>query len=354
MRRPLEHPGVAQRLDQQRLHPRPHRAEAGAVGLAGADDAHHGAHRPVEHDRGHDQEQDADRAQDDLQRARHVFSRERLVALVAHVRPRRRQGDHRRTRAGLHRRVAGARIRAVRAPRGSRPRRCRRGFAAGHAASRGTPVARGRRSVNRRIRCGACGGGARSSPQARSHAWPSSRPEIGVGDPDDADVESAQFVLSALLLPQHPLGRAAAPRVGVLHAPVELDGHGGLLEPGVDDGDQSALRPGSRPGVRARATRQPTMRSRPRVSSGDSARPSASAAALHAPAAAPGQRRAAAPRRSSPPRDRGPASSPASMATTASSSGHSRAQSTSVRAGDVRRTGPARQPRAAQGARDMR
>ena len=71
--RPLEHPGVAERLDERRLDPGLERTEPGAVGLARADDAHHRAHGPIEHDRGHDQEQHADRAQHDLQRARHVF-----------------------------------------------------------------------------------------------------------------------------------------------------------------------------------------------------------------------------------------------------------------------------------------
>jgi hypothetical protein len=52
-----------------------------------------------------------------------------------------------------------------------------------------------------------------------------------------------QLVLAALLLPQHALGRAVAPGIGVLHPPVELDGDRRAVEPGVDDGDQPAASP---------------------------------------------------------------------------------------------------------------
>ncbi len=85
----------------------------------------------------------------------------------------------------------------------------------------------------------------------------------------------------------------------------------------------------------------PRIRSRPRVSRGDSARPSASATARRA-AGAPRQDCWATAVRA---RSWGvvrPASRAASIATTACSNGHSRAQSTSVRAGEVRRNGPCR------------
>ena len=167
-----------------------------------------------------------------------------------------------------------------------------RGPAAGIAtASRDQPV---RRTPRLRVASRVNGRAARPGRTRASRAQAGLRPPA-IRVPRSAsamrttpDVERAEFVLAPLLLPEHALGRTPAPRVGVLHPPVELDGDRGVLEPRVDDADQPAAASGSRPAAPASGRPAPTMRSRPRVSSGDSARPSARATA-RAARAAPGQ-----------------------------------------------------------------
>ena len=82
--------------------------------------------------------------------------------------------------------------------------------------------------------------------------------EVLVRDPGDSDVETAELVLAALLLPQHPAG--FAPGGCVLDPPVEFQGDRGLLEPCVDDRDQP-----SSPATGTREVGRPTHGSRRRT-----------------------------------------------------------------------------------------
>jgi hypothetical protein len=75
-------------------------------------------------------------------------------------------------------------------------------------------------------------------PQAPFRSRPP-RPDVGIREPDDAEVQRPHLVLASLLLPQHSFRGAPTPWVGVLDPAVELDRDGGRLEPGVDDAHEA-------------------------------------------------------------------------------------------------------------------